>query len=469
MKKSFSYSITQYGSNGQTVTEEFKTPDGVKTLTTDASTGAVIMAASVDEDSLNPVTGAAVAAAVAAGGGGVPEYDAEDAGKVLTVDAQGEDLVWGTAGGGASYTAGNGIDITNDEISVAIGSGGIQIDTGDNTLMIQDEYGLVHVEDGSILVNHDDTISEETDLSGHGMLGVANPVPTPGGSDSGKVLTVSDAQGNYGWAAAGGGGGLGPDDNTCYEKSGVYDTTSAYVETVLTDEWQYVQYYPAIEASKYAQKVDGSWDASEGLHLRPRDPRVVLKVPKATMTSLGLYTGSACIWLGWLFSPSGTWYASLKMCTSNTERFKVVGEDSDNYYVNIAAATDYITVGKFSDVGDGTGYDFHTGGDWSQYTYGYETYMYFFVGPLSPSALTDFAPLMFGAAQQRNVQFGVRTGSPRNGIGTWLAAPIGASGAMGYNGASGTWEAVLPNYNTSTDAGKVLTVTADGLAWVTPS
>ena len=201
MKKSFSYNLTQFGSADNTVTEQIKTSDGIKTITTDANTGAVILSDQVDEDSLNPVTGAAVATAIAQGGGGVPEYDAEDANKVLKVDAQGEELVWGTAGG--SYTAGNGIDITGDEISVAIGSGGIQIDFSDNTLMIGDaDYHMVYVDDGSIKVRHDSTISESVDGDSNGQLGVANPVPTPGANDANKVLTVSDANGNYGWASA---------------------------------------------------------------------------------------------------------------------------------------------------------------------------------------------------------------------------------------------------------------------------
>ena len=47
----------------------------------------------------------------------VPYSDISDEGKVLKVDANG-DPAWATGGGGSTYTAGNGIDITNDEISV---------------------------------------------------------------------------------------------------------------------------------------------------------------------------------------------------------------------------------------------------------------------------------------------------------------------------------------------------------------
>lgn len=203
MKKSFAYNLTQFGGADNTVTEQIKTSDGVKTITTDANTGAVILSDQVDEDSLNPVTGAAVATAIAQGGGGVPEYGESDAGKVLQVDAQGEELVWAVAGG--AYTAGNGISIEGDEIAVAIGSGGIQIDSDNNSLMIADEYGLVHVDDGSILINHDDTISEGTDLDGHGMLGVANPVPTVAYADTGKFLGVVDGPAaTLGWLSAGG-------------------------------------------------------------------------------------------------------------------------------------------------------------------------------------------------------------------------------------------------------------------------
>lgn len=205
MKKSFSYNLTQFGTNGgQTATEQIKTSDGVKTITTDANTGAVILADSVDEDSLNPVTGAAVATAIAQGGGGVPEYGESDAGKVLQVDAQGDELVWAVAGG--DYTAGNGITISDDgEIAVALGTGGIQVDLEDNSLRIADEYGLVHVEDGSILVNHDDSLSEISDPDGHGCLTVSVPVPTVAYADTGKVLGVVDGStASLGWVSAGG-------------------------------------------------------------------------------------------------------------------------------------------------------------------------------------------------------------------------------------------------------------------------
>lgn len=96
MKKSFSYNLTQFGGADNTVTEQIKTSDGVKTITTDANTGAVILSDQVDEDSLNPVTGAAVATAIA-------------------------------QGGGSSYTAGDGIDITSDEISVKVDGTSISV------------------------------------------------------------------------------------------------------------------------------------------------------------------------------------------------------------------------------------------------------------------------------------------------------------------------------------------------------
>jgi hypothetical protein len=47
----------------------------------------------------------------------LPSSTSADEGKVLKVDSNG-DPTWATGGGGSSYTAGNGIDITNDEISV---------------------------------------------------------------------------------------------------------------------------------------------------------------------------------------------------------------------------------------------------------------------------------------------------------------------------------------------------------------
>lgn len=77
MKKTFEYDLTKYDPNAPTRTEQFLTADGVKTLITDANDGAVLIQDSVDGDSLNPVTAAAVATAIeqGGGGGGVPDVE----------------------------------------------------------------------------------------------------------------------------------------------------------------------------------------------------------------------------------------------------------------------------------------------------------------------------------------------------------------------------------------------------------
>ena len=131
MKKSFEYDLTKFSPDAPTRTEEFITADGVKTLTTDANDGAVLIQDSVDEDSLNPVTASAVAAAIEAGGGG-SSYSAGDGisiaedtisakvdGTTIGVNASGELEALG--GGGTTYDAGTGIDIDEyNNISVKL-------------------------------------------------------------------------------------------------------------------------------------------------------------------------------------------------------------------------------------------------------------------------------------------------------------------------------------------------------------
>ena len=137
MKKTFEYDLTKYSPDAPTRTEEFLTADGVKTLTTDANDGAVLLQDSVDKDSLNPVTAAAVSAAIEAGGGGGSSLEAGDGisiaddtisakvdGTTIGVNASGE---LEALGGGGSYEAGDGISIQNDKINVRVDVDSIQI------------------------------------------------------------------------------------------------------------------------------------------------------------------------------------------------------------------------------------------------------------------------------------------------------------------------------------------------------
>ena len=85
---------------------------------------------SVDQNynaaSTNAQSGVAVAQAIAGiSMDEVPDVGSSDDGKVLTASYSGGQgaYSWQTAQGGASYTAGDGIDITNDEISAKLGDG----------------------------------------------------------------------------------------------------------------------------------------------------------------------------------------------------------------------------------------------------------------------------------------------------------------------------------------------------------
>lgn len=98
MKKSYETNDLKFGAQ-ETRTEQFLTPDGIASLKTEKSSGAVIIANEVEADSLNPVTGAAVAKAVASASGEVPVIGNSDNGKVLTAVVDGSDkhVEWGDA------------------------------------------------------------------------------------------------------------------------------------------------------------------------------------------------------------------------------------------------------------------------------------------------------------------------------------------------------------------------------------
>lgn len=146
MKKTFEYDLTKYDPNAPTRTEQFLTADGVKTLTTDANDGAVLIKDSVDGDSLNPVTSAAVATAIEQGGGGGGVPDVADP---LYIDT--DDAVALRYGSGLFLAEG---DLGQDDtLAVALsGTGGLAYDDmEENALAVQlDPDGAIEnfVDDG---------------------------------------------------------------------------------------------------------------------------------------------------------------------------------------------------------------------------------------------------------------------------------------------------------------------------------
>lgn len=100
---------------------------------------AVTVDQTYDSSSANAQSGTAVAEALATVNQ-VPASTSADEDKVLTVDSNG-DAVWATAqGGGSSYTAGVGIDITSDVISADIDGVTIKQATTQSTLQSEDSF-----------------------------------------------------------------------------------------------------------------------------------------------------------------------------------------------------------------------------------------------------------------------------------------------------------------------------------------
>lgn len=164
-------------------------------------TGEIVLDAVPTEGSLNAVTSDGVAQAIAEGGGGSytagdgiaiseGEISAKVDGTTIQVNADGELEAIG-GGGGGSYTAGDGIAIDNDEISAVLGnsSGGMQFD--DDGIAIDWTY-MENSSDGTLVAISDGG----SNTSG---IKVANPLPAPSAGDSGKVLKVGANGPEWGW------------------------------------------------------------------------------------------------------------------------------------------------------------------------------------------------------------------------------------------------------------------------------
>ena len=99
----------------------------------------------------------------------------------------------GGGGGGGSYVAGNGIDITDDTISVDTTTIQPKLTAGSN----------ITISDQNVISATDTTYSNFTGTDGT-TAGTAGLVPAPATADAGKFLKADGT-----WDVAGGGGGAG--------------------------------------------------------------------------------------------------------------------------------------------------------------------------------------------------------------------------------------------------------------------
>lgn len=130
----------------------------------------------------------------------VPDTSSSDSGKVLGVTDSEGTLGWVANGGGSSYTAGTGIDISaQNEISVDT----TVIATQNDISGLQGELTAgtgIDINNDTISVDTT-VVATQTDLSG------IEQVPTVTSTDDGKVLTASysGGTGSFAWATPSGG------------------------------------------------------------------------------------------------------------------------------------------------------------------------------------------------------------------------------------------------------------------------
>lgn len=146
--------------------------------------------------STNAQSGVAVAGALATVNQ-VPASTSSDSMKVLTVNSSGTP-VWEAAQGGTTYTAGDGIDISNDTISADVDGTTIGIDSSTKKIKLLSQIPVVDQTYSASSTN------AQSGTAVAGALATVNQVPASTSSDSTKVLTV-DSSGAPVWAAAQGG------------------------------------------------------------------------------------------------------------------------------------------------------------------------------------------------------------------------------------------------------------------------
>lgn len=175
------------------------------------------------------------------GGGLVPSTQGASSGDVLTVGQNGPE--WAApGGGGSSYTAGSGVTITNDVISLNIGGG----------LKFQGDGGYVYVQYPLPLPKTQTAqgkFLQVTDAEYGTMSWTAiNGVPDYTSADASKVLTVNSGATGVEWATPSGGGSSVttivapyPSNYTASGQSAIFDFTSASSPPTLVSGRQLLQ------------------------------------------------------------------------------------------------------------------------------------------------------------------------------------------------------------------------------------
>ena len=135
----------------------------------------------------------------------VPSSSSGDAGKVLTVDAQGEPS-WVTPSGGTTYSAGDGIAIDgNNVVSADVDGTTIGIDSTTKKIKLLSTIPTVDQTYNASSTNAQSGTAVASAVS-NAVSGL-DEVPAVTSSDNGKVLkaTYSGGAGSYAWATESGG------------------------------------------------------------------------------------------------------------------------------------------------------------------------------------------------------------------------------------------------------------------------
>ena len=172
----------------------------------------------------------------------------------------------GGGGGGGSYTAGSGIDITDDTISVdttviqPLLTAGSNITISDNTISATNTTytagSNVSISDQNVISATDTTYSNFTGTDGT-AAGVAGLVPAPATTDAGKFLKADGT-----WDTAGGGSSYTAGDGIDITNSVISATNTGKAKVLTTDDYN----WPTANPNGFAL-----WKMEAGLYTLDKD------------------------------------------------------------------------------------------------------------------------------------------------------------------------------------------------------
>lgn len=220
-------------------------------------------------------TGISISSGTISNNDPLPSHTSTESGKVLGVDTNG-DLGWVNQSGGSSYVAGNGIDITNDTISVDTTVVATQSDLSNytptaNLATVATTGAYADLSGTPTIPGVDQTYNSastnaQSGTAVAGAIATINQVPSSTSADENKVLTV-DSSGDPAW--------MTPPSGTTVDQTYNASSTNAQSGTAVAGALATVDDVPAVTSADDGKILKASYSGGTGSYAWEAGPTIL--------------------------------------------------------------------------------------------------------------------------------------------------------------------------------------------------